>query len=238
MTADRQPDLTAHRDEVWDLEQFVAITNALLPTYLPKEAVGRASDEVNARLIRHYATQGLISEARKEGREARYLFHHLVEVLTVRKLLAEGFTTTATKQVTEGRSTDDLRRLLEGSVRIELVPESAHTDAGDRLEFLKRVRQRAGLARAQLADAERAATKSLANTLDADPRAPLGAHGGPPAGSPFTESHWTRLSILDGLDLFVRDDFALPKNRLGDAQLTQLLQFVLLQLEQRRKATG
>lgn len=224
MAAQIPPDLHALHDSVWDLDQFVTTANRLLPTYLPKEAAGRASDEVNARLVRHYATQGLIAEARKEGREARYLYQHMLQLLTVRKLLAEGYTTAAVKQALDGRSHDELRRLLEGSVKVELVP-AGPPDADDRLEFLRSVRARAGLDRGS----------------SPTPRPTPGPSVTPPApaagASLFAESHWTRISILDGLDLFVRDDFTLPTNRLGDAQLTQLLQVVLLQLEQRRKGS-
>lgn len=227
MTAQSPPDLHDLQASVWDLDQFVATTNGLLPTYLPKEAAGRASDEVNARLVRHYATQGLIDEARKEGREARYLYRHLLQLLTVRKLLAEGFTTAAVKQALDGRSHEELRRLLEGSVKVELVPAD-QTEAGDRLEFLRSVRARAGLDR----------TQTGPHHAPAQPRQPSATPPAPAAGaSLFAESHWTRIGILDGLDLFVRDDFSLPTNRLGDAQLTQLLQVVLLQLEQRRKGS-
>jgi DNA-binding transcriptional MerR regulator len=214
--------LSSHRDAVWNLNQFVEAVNALLPSYLPKDAAGRTADEVNARLVRHYATQGLIEEARKEGREARYLYDHLLQLLVVRKLLAEGFSTTATKQAMAGRSADELTSLLEGEVRVELVPEAATPGNAARAEFLRQVRARAGL-----------------DTTVPRPHAapPLPQPSIAPAGI-FSESQWTRLSIVDGLDLFVREDFELPKNRLGDEQLTQLLRVVLMQLEQRRKGSS
>jgi DNA-binding transcriptional MerR regulator len=214
--------LSTHREAVWNLNQFVDVVNTLLPSYLPKEAAGRSTEEVNARLVRHYATQGLIDEARKEGREARYLYHHLLQLLVVRKLLAEGFSTTAAKQALAGRSGDELTSLLQGEVRVELVPEPAGPGTTARAEFLRRVRARAGLDAA-----ERTAPQVL--PLPQPPVTPAGV---------FHESRWTRLSILDGLDLFVREDFELPKNRLGDEQLTQLLRVVLLQLEQRRKGSS
>ncbi|HET8985698.1 MAG TPA: MerR family transcriptional regulator [Trueperaceae bacterium] len=226
--------LSSHREAVWNLNQFVDAVNALLPSYLPKDATGRTTDEVNARLVRHYATQGLIEEARREGREARYLYDHLIQLLVVRKLLAEGFSTTATKQAMTGRSAEELTRLLEGEVRVELVPEPATPGTAARAEFLRQVRARAGLD----------TTARLAPTAGPGPTARPGPGASPlppaaiaPTGI-FSESVWTRLSILDGLDLFVRDDFELPKNRLGDEQLTQLLRVVLMQLEQRRKGSS
>ena len=213
-------DLSAHKDGVWNLKEFVAVANGLLPHYLPKDASGRSSEEVNARLIRHYATQGLLAEARKEGREARYVFGHLLQLLVVRKLLADGFSAAAIRKVIDGRTNRELENLLQGSVRVDLVPEAGRADVAQRAQFLKGIRAKAGLD---------AAPAPAATPV------PGVRPGGSSVDSLFSPSQWTRMTILDGLDLFVRDDFELPKNRLGDAQLTQLLQVVLLQLEQRRK---
>lgn len=222
MAALNRSELATHEHAVWNLNEFVEVANGLLPTYLAKDATGRSADEVNARLVRHYATQGLLQEARKEGREARYIFDHLLQLLVVRKLLADGFSAAAAKQVMEGRTNGELEGLLQGSVRIDLVPEAGRSDVARRAEFLRHVRAKAG----------------LDPSPSGPPPPPAATVPDRPHGdSLFSASQWTRLSILDGLDLFVRDDFALPKNRLGDAQLTQLLQVVLLQLEQRRKGT-
>lgn len=220
MAASDSLDLSTHRAAVWNLSEFVEVANGLLPHYLPKEVGGRSSDEVNARLIRHYATQGLLQEALKEGREARYVFDHLLQLLVVRKLLADGFNAAAIKQVMAGRSNQELENLLQGSFRVDLVP-TGQADLTQRARFLSRVRVKAGL------DPVPAGASQLAPPPQSATHMP---------DSLFHPSQWTRLSILDGLDLFVRDDFELPKNRLGDSQLTQLLQVVLLQLEQRRKA--
>ena len=223
MTTSGTFNLEQHEHAVWNLTEFVDVANSLLPAYLPKDATGRTSEDVNARLVRHYATQGLLPEARKEGREARYLFDHLLRLLAVRRLLAEGFSAAAIKQVLDGRSTTEIESLLQGHLRIELIPEPGQAGSVERAEFLKKVRARAGLDRPTPPPAAR-------------PAAPQPTP--PSAATLFSESQWTRLSILDGLDLFVREDFSLPKNRLGDAQLGQLLQVVLLQLEQRRKGTS
>lgn len=207
--------LTDHLDSVFSLAELVEVANSLLPGYLPKDASGRAVDEVNVRLVRHHATQGLLPEALKDGREARYVFEHLVSLLLVRKLLAEGFGSSAIKQIVDGRETAELQALLEGSLRLDLTPKPSAALDPARQEFLQRVRAKAGLETGATAPAPQPAT-----TIE----------------DLFEETTWSRITLLDGLDLFVRDDFVLPTNRLGDEQLTQLLKVVLLQLEQRRKA--
>lgn len=227
--------LAAQRDGVWSLDELVEVANSLLPDYLPKDASGRFVDEVNARLVRHHATQGLLPEALKEGREARYVYPHLVHLLLVRKLLAEGFGTAAIRQVIEGRAPADLEGLLAGSVRIELTPRPLAPLSAERQAFLQRVRAKAGLA----PDPGGPGGERAPARPSPPPPPP---HDAPREPSPafdvdslFDETTWSRITLLDGLDLFVRDDFVLPSNRLGDEQLTQLLKVVLLQLEQRRK---
>jgi len=222
--------LTPHREGMWSLQEFVDLVNELLPAYLPKEATGRVADEVNPRLVRHYTTQGLLPEPRREGREARYLFEHLLAALVVRRLLAEGFSSGAIKQVLEGRSPEQLEALLDGGLRIELVPDSAVPDARGRAAFLAQVRQRAGLDPAEATDEVQARRFSSPRTA-APPAQPATQQ----PSEPFRESTWTRIDLLDGLELLVRDDFQLPASRLGDEQLTQLLKVVLLQLEQKRR---
>ncbi len=219
--------LTSQREGIWNLQEFVEVANALLPAYLPKEASGRAAEDVNARLVRYYSTEGLLPEARREGREARYVYEHLLALIAVRKLLAEGFGSSAIKQVIDGRSQAELEGLLEGQVRMELVPSGPTPPGGvSREEFLRQVRARAGLdgapsAKTQAVSRKTQSSQQATTSLGLD--------------SIFTESTWTRIRLLDGLELNVRDDFVLPTNRLGDEHLTQLLKVVLLQFEQGRK---
>jgi len=51
----------------------------------------------------------------------------------------------------------------------------------------------------------------------------------------FRPTAWTRVRVDEGLELHVRDDYRLPRNRAGDEELLRLLKAVLLDLEQRSK---
>ncbi len=228
-------ELFSLREGAWPLDDLVEHANRLLPSVLPKEAAGRAADAVNQRLVRHYTTQGLLDEPLKEGREARYLYRHLLQLMALRRLLAEGFSSAVVGRVLAGRSEGELEELLSGRLRVELVPEQGA--ASDRAEFLRRVRERAGL--------ESSTASALVVGL---PSAPPAAPSGPaprrlertpaapaPYAGPFHESAWTRLEVLDGLELMVRSDFKLPDTRLGDAELVQLLKVTLLHLEQKQR---
>ena len=287
--------LDTYRDAVWSLSEFVDAANALLPDYLPKDASGRLADEVNPRLVRHYATIGLLPEPGKEGREARYLFEHLLHLLVVRKLLAEGFSSSAIRDAVARCSAEELSALLEGSVRVALVPQGTALSASPagparpttasaraRADLLREVRAKAGLGRGapdSAASAPAAATPSAAVAPARGKAASAPAMSAPAASAPtagataapdglntaaldadaleaatrdaaaldaderfqaalasiFRPTAWTRVRVDEGLELHVRDDYHLPRNRAGDEELLRLLKAVLLDLEQRSK---
>ncbi len=238
------PDLLAsHRDAVYSLDELVTAANALLPAFLPKDAMGRATEGVTPRLVRFYTTESLLPEAYKEGREARYSFEHLIALLAVRRLLADGFGSTAIRRALTGRSRDELEALLRDEVQLQLVP-TATGSAADlaKAEFLRGVRARAGLD-ASRAPAAPARAPREASAPAAPPAAKVAAPSPPAptaapvmsrraAVSPLSPTTWTRVTIQDGLELLVRDDFTLPTTLLGDQELLQLIKVVLLQVEQ------
>lgn len=226
-------DLDSLREGAWPLDDLVERANDLLPELLPKDAGKRAAEPVNQRLVRHYATQGLLDEPLKEGREARYLFRHLLQLLVVRRLLAEGFTAAVVGQVLKDRSDDELRGLLTGRLQIEVVPREAPSDA--RVQFLQQVRERAGLEPESPDVAGTPAPRPVPSPTASPPR---GNAASPPTtipANPFHDSTWSHVTIMDGLQLLVRDDFRLPETRLGDAELAQLLKVTLLYLEQKQR---
>jgi DNA-binding transcriptional MerR regulator len=239
--------LSSLHDAVWSLAELVEVANSLLPDYLPKEASGRSVDEVNPRLVRHYTTLGLLPEPLKEGREARYVIEHLLHLLVVRRLLAEGFSSAAIGPVLKGRDLASLQGLLEGTVRVELVAERTTAPAAARLEFLADLRRKAGLGPVGRAPEAPAASEGvLAAALmappddsaaeEGSPSAPSRRHGaGRTRANPFDDVTWSRVELFDGLELHVREDFELPATRLGDEQLVQLVRTVLLHLEQKGK---
>lgn len=104
--------------ESWSggIEDLVAEANRLLPTLLPEDRAARPKDEVNARLVRHYTTQGLLAAPTREGREARYRRSHLLELLALRRLMADGLSGKALAMALSGRTESELAELaLRGS---------------------------------------------------------------------------------------------------------------------------
>lgn len=310
-----QSPLQNHVQAVLTLQELVDVANELLPGYLPKDTSGRAAEGVNPRLVRFYTTEGLVPEPHKEGREARYVFGHLLHLLLVRKLLAEGFGSSAIRKTIWGRQREELLALLSGDVRVELAPSqsvaesviqadetlgvmaeaaeygdaqpklgiaelsrpltaepdtapaagpaalpaSAPVGADSRSDFLAKLRAKAGLdsPKGGAANRSRAAGQSqppadtpaflrreqnLLGDYDRGVRswrqAPQHSQTPSQVQLPPTqsiESTWSRLTVQDGLELSVRDDFRWPGTQVGEDQVLQQLRVALLQLEQARR---
>ncbi len=180
-----------HKGETLTLDELVAAANRLLPHYLPEDADGRKlrRDEVNPRLVRHFATLGLLDEAGREGREARYGARHLLQLLVVRRLMAEGHVTAAIKKLTAGARDEELEALLQSGARLAVesavssfsAPAMARSAAPNAaLHFLQSVKARAS--------------------------APIKTEP-PPTPAPQI---WRRLPLENSLELHIREDFRPP----------------------------
>lgn len=106
----------------YSLDELVAVANRLLPRFLPQERRGsKLNEAVNPRLVRHLSTLGLLDEAGREGREARYEHRHLLQLLVARRLMAQGYSTGAIKKLTRGARDDELEALLHGGAQLTVA---------------------------------------------------------------------------------------------------------------------
>lgn len=195
-------------DAGWSLEELVDTANALLPEFLPAAedrpgSAGKVREEVNVRLVRHYASLGLLDDNTREGREARYGFRHLLQLLLVRRLLTEGYPAAVIARLIHGKNDAELRALLQSGTSVNATP------ANPALDFLDKVRRRAALPASPAAPARPAA-----------PIAPPA--GAPPAPAPAPAGSWERLELLPGLEIHVRAGFRLPSSPHERERLGQL----------------
>lgn len=198
---------------IWNLDEFVAQVNALLPDYLPEDGTtSRTREEVNPRLVRHYATLGMLDEPLRAGREVRYEYRHLLQLLVVRRLLAEGFGANAIGDLARLKSNGELEAILEGGAQLTVAP------ANPALAYLEQIKNRA---------------------QGAKPAAPgPQATPAPPPATPAPrerETRWTRYELLPGVELHVNDDFAIPKSRKEQENLLQAINLQLIRIQQRRE---
>jgi len=196
----------------WSLDEFVEIVNGLLPQFLPEEkSHTRVREEMTPRLVRHYSGMGLLDEPLKEGREARYIYRHLLQTLLVRRLLVEGYGASAIDSLAKSKTNQELEALLQGGVVLTLTP------ANPALNFLQEIQQRS---------AKSAPGQSKRVQETADPKSEKTALPSP--------SKWTRLVILPGLEVHVRNDFLLPSTHQEQQNLLQRVLQSLLSIKKKR----
>ncbi|MBD1913655.1 MULTISPECIES: MerR family transcriptional regulator [unclassified Leptolyngbya] len=205
----------AQLDPHWSLEELVQIANELLPQFLPEEkAHTRVREEVTPRLVRHYTSQGMLDEPLKEGREARYTYRHLLQVLLVRRLLTEGYGASVIDTLARSKPDPDLEALLQGGAQLTVTP------ANPALAFLQQIQQRQP-------DAARQAPFSP----------PIVSPPPIPSPSPST-TQWTRLEVLPGLELHVRSDFTLPTTSQEQQNLLQHILRILTSLASSKRRSS
>lgn len=211
----------AQQDPNWSLEELVEVANELLPHFLPEEkAHTRVREDITPRLVRHYTSQGMLDEPLKEGREARYIYRHLLQVLLVRRLLTEGYGASVIDTLARSKNNSELEALLQGGVQLTVAP------ANLALAFLQQIQQR---------------QPSVARPVSQSPppaplEPPVPPASSPPPSAPTTQ--WTRLEILPGLELHVRTDFVFPATSQEQQNLLQrMLQILISTATPKRRYT-
>lgn len=201
-------------EETFSLDELVEKANQQLPRYLAHDvADARVRDVVNARLVRHLTTLGLLDEAWREGREARYGARHLLQLLVTRRLMSEGLTTGAIKKLVADADDEELGGLLQKGARLATERESGERES-------KRETGRETLAvSAEQSEANRALDFLKSVKSRGQPTTDRVIRRSPaPASAPTSSTRtaqnagerWTRLEIAPGLEVHVREDFRVP----------------------------
>lgn len=192
----------------WSLDEFVQVANTLLPQYLPQErSHTRVREEITPRLVRHYTSVGMVDEPLKEGRYALYTYRHLLQILIVRRLLAEGYGASAIDRFAKSKDNSELEALLQGGIQLTL------TTANPALVFLEQIQKRQSLP----------SVTQMPSTSS-----PPTVKSSPYATSSSISSQWTRLEIIPGLEIHVRDDFIYPSSPQEQQNLLQHIRQILL----------
>lgn len=224
----------AHTNPYWSLEEFAMVANQWLPRVLPEaKANTRVREEVNPRLIRQYTTWGLVDAPGKEGREARYAYRHLLQLLVTRRLLAEGYGTAVINKLMAGQDDRALESMLAGGAPMTMATESPANPA---VAFLQGLTQRRSApspsappppaplpAAAPLPPPRMAAKKAAAPAPSFDLAYEEELESADYAKEAFSELpstplapaavRWTRHELAPGLELNIRDDIRLPPDR-------------------------
>lgn len=205
------------RNPRWSLDDFVDEVNRQIALLFGQEG-GRGSvqPEVNPRLVRHYTSLGLVDRPERDGKEARYRFRHLLQMLVLRRLLKDGVTAQAIAGLTRVRSDEELAAMLESGARLTVEP------LNPAMAFLQQVRAR---------------TEGPGSTFAAGDRsfslnAPAPTSPTPRSQAPLA---WERYPLEEGLELHVRSDFAWPgEARARNSLIRHLIGLIEKLMEQRR----
>lgn len=200
----------AQQQPEFPLERFVEVANDLLPQFLPDSAAGgRGQEPVNPRLVRHYTTQGWLDKPIRQGREVRYGYRHLLQLLVLRRLLADGYSVSSIGSLVGEKADAELETILQGGV--QLTVEAANPA----LAFLSKIR-------------DRPPSQARSAKRSAPPYPAVGASSPAPPAPPAQEASsspetWTHLEILEGVELHIRQDVVLPATAHEREQLLMLI---------------
>jgi DNA-binding transcriptional MerR regulator len=115
--------LEQYRQTRLPLQELVRLAGRALRSLGAEPADGRVSPELDARTVRYYQTLGLLDKPdRFEGRLAIYSLRHLLQLLCVKKLQAEGYPLALIQESLAGRSTSQLEAVLRERCALPAPP--------------------------------------------------------------------------------------------------------------------
>jgi DNA-binding transcriptional MerR regulator len=177
-----------------------------------RQGRGTVKELPDERTVRYYLTEGLIPPAEeKQGTASVFEFRHLLQLLVVKKLQAEGLPIRAIRELVTGKTERQLERLL-GTEQGQTPGSSAR---GEALSYLESLLQR-----------------SPSGPLPSSPPPPAARQAPPQAYSPAPSASpsgslpatWARVELEPGLELHVSDGYRAPQ---GEGALRRLSQMFL-----------
>ena len=172
-----------------------------------RQGRGTVTELPDERTVRYYLAEGLIPPAEeKQGTASVFEFRHLLQLLVVKKLQAEGLPIRAIRELVTGKTERQLERLL-GTAEQGQSPGSSVR--GEALSYLESLLQRSPSA-------------PLPSQAPPPPQAFSSAPSAAPSGS--LTGTWARVELEPGLELHVSDGYRAPQ---GEGALRRLSQIFL-----------
>ena len=169
-----------------------------------RQGRGTVTELPDERTVRYYLAEGLIPTAEeKRGTASVFGFRHLLQLLVVKKLQAEGLPIRAIRELVTGKTERQLERLLG----VEQGQASGAAARGEALSYLESL-----LRKSPSAPLPSAATPPQAF-------APQSASLASPSAAP--RETWARVELEPGLELHVSDSYRAPQ---GEGALRRLSQ--------------
>jgi DNA-binding transcriptional MerR regulator len=113
-------------EAAWTLDELVGRVGAVLATVTyPGSPNGRVRDLPDRRAVRWYTTTGLVDRPVMQGRNAIYQTRHLLQIVAVKQLQAQGLSLAEIQAKLAGATDETLRRITD--VPGETTAEPAHS---------------------------------------------------------------------------------------------------------------
>jgi len=160
-----------------------------------RQGRGTVTELPDERTVRYYLAEGLIPPAEeKQGTASVFGFRHLLQLLVVKKLQAEGLPIRAIRELVTGKTERQLERLLG----VEQGQASGPAARGEALGYLESLLRK---------------SPSAPLPSAAPPQARQMSPPPPPASpSAAPRETWARVELEPGLELHVSDGYRAPQD--------------------------
>lgn len=195
-------------NEYSGVRELADAAERILRTTGQSQERGTVAEYPNERTIRYYITEGLLPPSmEKRGAASLFGYQHLLALLVIKKLQADGLPISIIRQLITGKSDSDLEALIGEQVRVEVTRDAAairdytsqRNEANSAKEYLE------GLLFSRSSRDE----SSIAFSRPASP--PASAAPIPNSAiEPAKAASWRREEIAPGLEMHIRDDFKPP----------------------------
>ena len=217
----------------------------------PVHTKGTVAEYPNERTVRYYMSSGLLtSSSEKRGLRSVFGYEHLLKLLTIKKLQADGLPISVIKDLISDKSIEDLEKLFGEEVRVFSEREAletyrkatGHVDDSEVMEMDFGAIEAAEM---NPPEAPKSKAREYLESLLMKPKptreedsqmlfshamkTTLPSRSTPKQPEPANEpGTWKRYEVAPGLELHARDDFHKPRD-IG--VLMQLLEKILRKLD-------
>jgi DNA-binding transcriptional MerR regulator len=206
------------------LEELLAAANALLPEFAPEQPHGKTNERLDERTVRYYQSEGVVDRPTGySGTAALYTYRHLLQLLTIKRLQSQGLPLRAIRGLVQSHSEAELEALL-GAGEPHASASAALAPAGDAGNYLR------GLLMRKAARVPAPPSPPMPAAPMAPPPPPVASEApllGPRArmsrAEPPPAATWQRVTVEEGLELHVSEDFSPPPSPEGRRQLAERL---------------
>ena len=214
----------------------------------PTHTKGTVAEYPNERTVRYYMSSGLLTSAtEKRGLKSVFGYEHLLKLLTIKKLQADGLPISVIKDLISDKSIEDLEKLFGEEVFTEGEAMASDLEAPGHFDSAVIEMSLSDFGATQMSPPEppKSKAREYLESLLMKPKAPretedlqaLFSHSAkqpPQASIMASESsepeagRWKRYEVAPGLELHARDDFQKPRD-IG--VLTRIVERILKQLD-------